>query len=236
MNELVKQLSCVYYERWGYDLRKLALPTQIFELTANQIACLKQISEELNGIPRFYEGDLAARSDYYDCKHTLKLEFSDIKKEYLKGFFFKIGNKSPKDIQRFRHSKTKSVFKAIADSDAIWDEISFLSKNKLPIFFMARKWIEMNPNGEWRCFIKDRKLCEIVPKLLNKSKKCPDEFQTRIHNYFGRMFYQLPSDNLIMDLYVPEDRRIILMGLDAWLQPILKRKFSVAETYIDGGY
>ncbi|KAK6349688.1 hypothetical protein TWF696_005967 [Orbilia brochopaga] len=89
---------------------------------------------------------------------------------------------------------------------------------------VLRKWVEVIPSVEFRCFVKDRKLVGVTQRDMNHYKFLEDgrdEFLRLIKEFFEKHLEKtFPDPNFVFDVYIPKtlvtDSRVWLMDINPY--------------------
>ncbi|KAI8580275.1 hypothetical protein K450DRAFT_237687 [Umbelopsis ramanniana AG] len=78
---------------------------------------------------------------------------------------------------------------------------------------VLRKWYDLHPSMEFRCFVRNREIIGISQRDINYYEflaDMKDELETTIHEFFeDRVRDQFESDNYVFDVYVLQNRRTV---------------------------
>ncbi|KAG2170679.1 hypothetical protein JADG_010418 [Aureobasidium aubasidani] len=91
----------------------------------------------------------------------------------------------------------------------------------IPYHLVLRKFFQMNPSVEFRCFVRNRKLIALCQRDLNHFDflfRMQDKLRHVIHNFFDdRLKHTFPDDNFVFDVYVPPPHdRVWLIDVNPW--------------------
>ncbi|ANB11290.1 Cdc123p [Sugiyamaella lignohabitans] len=86
---------------------------------------------------------------------------------------------------------------------------------------VLRKWFEINPALEFRCFVKDRNIVGITQRDMNYYEflgPLKDKLEDEIHAFFEEnLEFTFPDDSFVFDVYVPEPYdRVWLIDINPW--------------------
>lgn len=86
---------------------------------------------------------------------------------------------------------------------------------------VLRKWIEMNPSVEFRCFVRERMLLAICQRDLNHFEflaSMVDQLRSLIRNFFdNHLKATFPDDDFVFDVYIPPPhKRVWLIDINPW--------------------
>jgi len=106
------------------------------------------------------------------------------------------------------------------DSDSASDSDK-LTINDIPYHLVLRKWIQLNPSVEFRCFVRRRKLIGICQRDLNHYdflEPMMDILRDLIQDFFDlRLKTSFPDENFAFDVYIPAPhKRVWLMDINPW--------------------
>ncbi len=105
------------------------------------------------------------------------------------------------------------------EQDATPDDQS--RSNNIPYTLVLRKWVEMNPSVEFRCFVRQRRLLAICQRDLNHFEflfPMIDQLRLRIQTFFdSRLVDTFPDADLVFDVYIPPPhKRVWLIDINPW--------------------
>lgn len=91
----------------------------------------------------------------------------------------------------------------------------------IPYHLVLRKFFQMNPSVEFRCFVRNRKLIALCQRDLNHFDflfRMQDKLRHVIHNFFDdRLKHTFPDDSFVFDVYVPPPHdRVWLIDVNPW--------------------
>ena len=86
---------------------------------------------------------------------------------------------------------------------------------------VLRKWVEMNPSLEFRCFVKSRTLVAICQRDLNHFDfllLMLDQLRSRIQSFFDtKLKHTFPDKDFVFDVYIPPPhKRVWLIDINPW--------------------
>lgn len=89
----------------------------------------------------------------------------------------------------------------------------------IPYALVLRKWVNINPSVEFRCFVRDRTLIGITQRDLNHFEflfPMVDSLQDRIQSFFEEKLKDtFPDESFVFDVYVPPPhKRVWLMDMN----------------------
>jgi hypothetical protein len=87
------------------------------------------------------------------------------------------------------------------------DEHDTSSHEPIKYDLILRKWVEVNPSVEFRCFVRNRKLLAITQRDLNHFDflfPMVGDLTERIEDFFSqRLMHTFPDPNFVFDVYIP---------------------------------
>ncbi|KAI8979981.1 D123-domain-containing protein [Pilobolus umbonatus] len=167
--------------------------------------------ETNNKIPNFPEIEKQIRDAIY---------------EYEGAVFPKLNWSSPRDAawiattQNLSCSSPFDVFLLLKSSDFINHDINHAFENCVDIgenrktidySLILRKWYDLQPSMEFRCFVKHHEIIGITQRDLNYYHFLPEmkeELETLIHEFYDRYIadnFDIP--NFVFDVYIHKERR-----------------------------
>ncbi|KAI9838206.1 MAG: hypothetical protein M1837_002521 [Sclerophora amabilis] len=86
---------------------------------------------------------------------------------------------------------------------------------------VLRKWIELNPSVEFRCFVRSRRLVAMCQRDLNHFAflfAMTDQIRSRIQAFFDEHLERtFPDENFVFDVYIPPPhKRVWLIDINPW--------------------
>lgn len=101
------------------------------------------------------------------------------------------------------------------------DNASKLTIKDIPHHLVLRKWIQVNPSVEFRCFVRRRKLIGICQRDLNHYdflEPMIDLLRDLITEFFDlRLKTSFPDENFAFDVYIPAPhKRVWLIDINPW--------------------
>ncbi|KAL7271105.1 hypothetical protein RUND412_006161 [Rhizina undulata] len=83
-------------------------------------------------------------------------------------------------------------------------------ENDIDYHLVLRKWFDLNPSVEFRCFVKDRRLVAISQRDMNHYEflfKMAEEVQTMILDFFEtHLKNSFPDKDFVFDCYIPRSK------------------------------
>jgi hypothetical protein len=107
-------------------------------------------------------------------------------------------------------------------------------QNSIPYHLVLRKYFQVNPSLEFRCFVRKRKLLCISQRDLNHYDflaSLRDEFSIKIQEFFDKnLKNSFPDPNFTFDVYLPNPaHRVWLLDINPWAQRTDPLLFSWLE-------
>jgi len=101
------------------------------------------------------------------------------------------------------------------------DEQGEIRVEDIPYVLVLRKYVQLNPSLEFRCFVRRRKLIAICQRDLNHFEflfKMQDDLGSRIQEFFEiRLQDTFPDENFAFDVYIPPPHdRVWLVDVNPW--------------------
>ncbi|KAJ6264806.1 Cell division control protein [Drechslerella dactyloides] len=117
---------------------------------------------------------------------------------------------------------THDLEHAFDDTDDTPDENGRVLQNSdIQYALVLRKWVEVIPSVEFRCFVKDRKLVCFTQRDMNHYQFLEDgreEFTRLITEFFEKhMQTTFPDPNFVFDVYVP---KTLMTAARVWLMDV----------------
>lgn len=114
-----------------------------------------------------------------------------------------------------------------------FDDLDEKPKN-VDFHLVLRKWSDINPALEFRCFVNSKKLIAISQKDLNYYSYLPqiqDEVQDKIEDFFEDVLLDtFTSNSYIFDVYVPKPyNKVYLVDINLWSRSTDSLLFSWHE-------
>ncbi|PGH17253.1 cell division cycle protein 123 [Polytolypa hystricis UAMH7299] len=111
---------------------------------------------------------------------------------------------------------------------------SITDRSKIPYHLVLRKYINLNPSLEFRCFVRDHQLLCICQRDLNNFEflfGLRDGLRRRIQSFFDtKLKSSFPDPNFVFDVYIPAPHnRVWLMDINPWAQRTDPLLFSWLE-------
>jgi hypothetical protein len=105
---------------------------------------------------------------------------------------------------------------------------------EIPYHLVLRKWVQLNPSLEFRCFVRNRQLIAICQRDLNHFDflfKMEDRLRDKIQSFFDTSLRdKFPDDSFAFDVYIPPPHnRVWLIDVNPWAQRTDPLLFSWLE-------
>lgn len=106
--------------------------------------------------------------------------------------------------------------------------------SKLPYYLVLRKYFQLNPSLEFRCFVRKRRLLAACQRDLNHFEflfKMEDALRQKMQEFFDlRLRDTFPDENFVFDVYIPPPHdRVWLVDINPWAQRTDPLLFSWLE-------
>ncbi|KAK4550604.1 hypothetical protein LTR36_000183 [Oleoguttula mirabilis] len=108
-----------------------------------------------------------------------------------------------------------------AFDDCVDSPASSIQQSEIPYHLVLRKYFQLNPSVEFRCFARGRKLLCMCQRDLNHFDflfNMQSKLQSLIQEFFNvRLRDSFPDDNLTFDVYVPAPyNKVWLVDVNPW--------------------
>jgi len=195
-----------WYDNWPEELKALSFPTTIIPLTP----------EMRESIYKFISADTESHGANW-WMNKLKDRVKKALLDYPDGAFVKLSSRSPKDnwdaIKKgFKVSTAQEVFNLLFQSERIMEDITLPDINLL-----IRKWQDMRPEDEWRCFQREGKFVGISQYFYNDVFRYPD-------CDLGEILQVAKKAHDAIKPYVPEN-----IVFDLWIPALIEPEFRLIE-------
>ena len=112
---------------------------------------------------------------------------------------------------------------------------------EIPYFLVLRKWIQLNPSVEFRCFVRRGELIAMCQRDLNHFEflfAMQDKLGQSIRNFFEKKLkHTFPDDSFVFDVYIPPPHeRIWLIDINPWAERTDPLLFSWLELLTKSGH
>jgi hypothetical protein len=114
------------------------------------------------------------------------------------------------------------------------DPSNEMTINDIPFHLVLRKYFQLNPALEFRCFVRDKQVVGICQRDLNHFEflsKMRNEFREKILDFFNdKLRDTFPSNSLVFDVYIPPPHtKVWLVDINPWAQRTDPLLFSWLE-------
>lgn len=204
---MFNEVKLTHIENLAKEL--LEIPTVMSQLSSEEFAVMMEVFDEMMKDQPISE-DTRRKVDELSKKvdDLIKENFSD-------GCFIKLGSRSPKDSWLIHKSGMcckdgKYAMSLMLDSERIMDDLYMAKANNYLPYIILRKWIDIDPWREFRCFVKDGELVGIS-QYFYKSY-CPEIIENRsdiervIKDKVLAIKNLLPADTVIVDFIYNDDK------------------------------
>jgi hypothetical protein len=105
---------------------------------------------------------------------------------------------------------------------------------EIPYYLVLRKFVQLNPSLEFRCFVRKRQLVAICQRDLNYFEflfSLRNDLRDKIQTFFDRSLREtFPDENFAFDVYIPPPHtRVWLIDVNPWAQRTDPLLFSWLE-------
>lgn len=105
---------------------------------------------------------------------------------------------------------------------------------EIPYHLVLRKFVQLNPSLEFRCFVRNRRLMALCQRDLNHFDflvELKDRFRDKIQDFFDKSLKDsFPDENFAFDVYIPPPHnRVWLIDVNPWAQRTDPLLFSWLE-------
>ncbi|KAL1960038.1 hypothetical protein VTO42DRAFT_210 [Malbranchea cinnamomea] len=106
-------------------------------------------------------------------------------------------------------------------TEASENEDAETKSDSIPYHLVLRKYIDMNPSVEFRCFVRNRRLLAICQRDTVHYKFLHDiqnDLRNEIHDFFkNHLMDTFPDPNFVFDVYIPPPHtRVWLIDINPW--------------------
>ncbi|MFF2531238.1 ATP-grasp domain-containing protein [Brevibacillus sp. NPDC058079] len=199
-----------FITKWSHELMNFSIPTVFFPLTAeerDQFLTLMFPEKETEEVKKVHS--------YFSDKISPAFE------EFPDGIFLRNDRRSPKDSDSFFTRDgivaAKSPEQAIGFclySERMYMDFKDAQRwNHLPVL-VARKWMELKREREFRCFVKEGRLFAITQYDYHDSYVWVLQNETqvleRIKTFFEQIREYLPCSTIVFDVHVGDDNVLLI--------------------------
>lgn len=197
----------------------LEIPTVIFRLTPEELDIMIKVCDSLmDGQPITEDVNKGYTELTEKVDNLIKENFPD-------GCFIKLGSRSPKDSWLIRDLGTcctngSHAMRIMFDSERIVDDLYVAKANNYLPCIVLRKWIEIDPWREFRCFIKDGELVGIsqyfykdyYPEIVENK----DAIENSVRAKLSAIRDILPDNSVIMDVVFNSDNTVTIIEFNPY--------------------
>lgn len=197
----------------------LEIPTVMFRLSPEELKALINIYQSMIN-KRGFSPDTKTKID----KLRDKID-SLIKNNFPDGCFVKLGSRSPKDSwtgynNGFCCKDGHYAMLLLLDSERIINDLYMAKANNYLPYIMLRKWIDINPWREFRCFIKNKELVGIsqyfYKEYYPEIEKNKDNIIEVIKDKVQTIKHLLPMDTIIADFIYNDNKTATIVEFNPY--------------------
>ena len=221
--EWIKPLRPCLYTHWPERYRQLSFPTWVEELTEDEVAIMA--STFMN------------KDEQLTWSDSLIEKVSRGTGQFTNGSFFKLESRSPKDnywgeMTNFRACSWHDVKQLIWSERMLDDLVRYTYLESEPLRLLFREWQPIRKAGEFRCFIRNRKLAGIsqyhfmgYDESSRKNKPLAfaevfgrkEEWKALLADFIAtEIIPNLHVDHLVVDLWVDHMRKVTLIEINPY--------------------
>jgi len=181
---------------WYDKLEKYTILSRSINLTKGEIKALIDIA------------DLIVNKDKLN-----KIE-AKINKVINNNTFVKLNTTSPKDSSNCIFNNAKEVIGAFTSSMRVFDDLCMFLYIDAKCSIWFREYLKMNKNGEWRCFVKDKKVIGITQYFYEDTFKLPipvKVIRESILQYSKNIIKDFGEDTFVFDIYYDYSNQSIIL-------------------------
>lgn len=211
------EVKKTYIENLSKEL--LEIPTVMFQLSSEE---LKTMLDVFNSI---MNGETPS-GDTEEKVNELRVKIDNlIKTNFPDGCFIKLGSRSPKDSWLIRKNGMcckdgQYAMSLLFDSERIMDDLYIASANNYLPHVVLRKWVNIDPWREFRCFIRNKELVGIsqyfyktyYPQII----KNKDNIEKVIKDKVQAIRNLLPVDTVIVDFIYNDDKTATIIEFNPY--------------------
>lgn len=218
----MKPLRPCLYTHWPERFRELSFRTEVIQLTKPEAAELATVFD-----------------DKADERWTVGLQSKIARgaQQFTNGCFFKLESRSPKDsywgeVTNFRACSFHDVKQLLYSERILEDLVRYTSLESEPLRLLFREWHPIRKSGEFRCFIRNRKLAGIsqyhyagwderhhknMPLAFADIFGRKREREAVIKEFIaGEIIPRLPVDDLVVDLWIDHTGKTTLIEINPY--------------------
>jgi hypothetical protein len=219
--EWLKPLRPCLYTHWPQRFKELSFETWVEELTSTETAELAKVFDNVDSP---WSGGLQTKIKRGVSKFT-------------SGCFFRLESRSPRDnywgeATNFRACSFHDVKKLLWSERLLDDLVRYTSLECEPLRLLFREWHPIRKPGEFRCFIRNRKLAGIslyhyagfdeakhqnVPLAFADVFGRIAEWKALITEFIAQEIVpHLHIDDLVLDLWIDHMRKVTLIEINPY--------------------
>ncbi len=218
-----KQVFPTYIENWPESLRQLSIPQCDIVLDSDEVEFLKEACLKFS-----QDNRVVHAPELSNLRNRLK----DAIAQFPGGAFIRLGSRSPKD-------SFVALWNGLRINDPIGALVMMVSGSKrilkdlilarmclyTPHIFI-RKWIDIPPWSEFRCFMRSRILVGISQYVADDTPMYPEivdhapEIEASIHKLFQEFRQASHLDDVVFDIFVKVDYTKSTQNFEAHLLEI----------------
>ena len=197
----------------------LEIPTIMFQLSQKELKTMLDVFKGLMDNKPLSD-DLGKRVD----KIGERID-NIIKNNFPDGCFIKLGSRSPKDawlINKYGMccKDGKSAVALLFDSERIMDDLRLAEYNNYLPYIVLRKWIDIDPWREFRCFIRNGELVGIsqyfyqsyFPEIIENK----EDIEKVIKDKVKTIRSLLPTNTVIVDFVYNNDKTTTIIEFNPY--------------------
>lgn len=207
-----------WMENWYDQLEHLTIPSVMVPVTIEEVNLLLDLENNNYVGPIQLTSKLKAAINKICLKHNTER------------VFVRLGSRSPKDnmgdVPYVRGYK--NIYAQFANSKRITEDLILCQHIGYEPFIFVRKWVDMHPKDEFRCFVKDGKLVGVSQYYYQNRFFYLDNENTRAHIISQAKLmseeivtkgktYHFNQDNFVFDILYQEDKKMaLLIEINPW--------------------
>lgn len=165
--EMIPKLSPFFIENWSSGLRSLSIETSFFTLNDQLISDLEKYIDTMMGSKKENPNEFMV----WEIAHWA----ADVLNNFGKGFV-RLGSRSPKDNPCFMDRDCRlvplysgmQVVEALGYSERIYLDLTDAKRANYYPTICLRRWIDIKPDHEFRCFVENSEIVGITQYYLNE--------------------------------------------------------------------
>lgn len=197
----------------------LEIPTIMFQLSQEELKTMLDVFKSLMDNKPLSD-DLGKRVN----KIGERID-NIIKNNFPEGCFIKLGSRSPKDSWLINKNGMcckdgKYAVALLFDSERIMDDLYIAEHNNYLPYIVLRKWINIDPWREFRCFVRDGELVGIsqyfyqsyFPEIIENK----EDIEKVIKDKVKAIRNLLPTDTVIVDFVYNDDKTTTIIEFNPY--------------------